>query len=436
LVKTSPLDHGATLITERLPQFRAVSLGFWVAAGSRHEAKLEQGLSHFLEHMMFKGTSRRSAAEIARLVDRAGGDFNAFTSREYTCFHILVLAQDVPLAVDILGDVLLNSVFDSKEISRERKVILQEIDMVQDNPEEVLFDELFEAVYDGHPLGRPILGPKRLVSRYNRQQIKGYFKKHYNPSHMLVTAAGPVDHRKLRQSLNDVFRRVKAPRYAARSGNNQKLRTHRTAAPRFHPGFKVMTKDTEQSLLVMAFPGLSVSDPRRFSLSVLNTHLGGGMSSRLFQEIREKQGLAYSVYSNTLSFRDTGLFTVFLGTAPGDLEKCLKIIVRELRQLKELPLTNEELQLVKESLKKTILINEDSVEGRMMNLARSQMFFGRELTLKEVFRAIDGVTAKQVQALARERFDGKNCRTLVLGPKLKDQQLKDQHAIRKLIDGL
>lgn len=408
-MKRSLLNCGMTLVTERLPQFKSAAIGVWVRAGSRHEASPERGLSHFLEHMMFKGTHSKTALEIAREVDRAGGEFNAFTSREYTCFHLLLLGKDLPLGIEVLADVLLNSKLDESEVLREKRVIQQEIDMVNDSPEEVLFDQLFFQAFGGHALGQPILGPRGQVGRYRRSDLARYFKKHYDPSKMVVSVAGDVDHGHIKKLLNIAFKNLSP------TGGRERVLPNVTK-PRFVPGESYISKDTEQLHIALALPGLKVADPGRFALGVLNTHLGGGMSSRLFQEIRESRGLAYSVYSSQSSFIDIGVTTLYAGTSPKNAGLCLKLMGEEAAKLKKMRLTKVELELIKENLKKTILINEDSIEGHMTNLARAEMFFGRDITLAQAFRAISRVTAKDVQDMAKYVFNVNRTRAIMLGP--------------------
>jgi predicted Zn-dependent peptidase len=384
------------LLTERLPHFRGASLGIWVPAGSRHEVSGEEGYSHFLEHMIFKGTKSRTAAQIAREVDRAGGEFNAFTTREYTCFHIGLLAGDMDLAVDILADVLLHSKLSDEDIERERNVVLQEMDMVADNPEEVLFDTFFEKSLGRHPLGRPILGTPKVIKSVNNKRLKPYFERHYAPSRMIVTAAGDVEHGHLVRRLNHALGGFRGANPRAGAGAKRKAV--------FQPGGIILKRDVEQAQVVLGFPALPINHKLRYALSILNLHLGGGMSSRLFQQIREERGLAYSTYSTVSSFSDCGVEMAYIGCAAKDALEATALVGKETRRLQERKLTATELKELKQSVTNTILINEDSVDGHMMHLARAEMFFGQEIKLNDVFRGIRAVTAEQVQAMAKNVF--------------------------------
>lgn len=399
-MKQSRLETGAVLITENLPQFASLSIGVWVGAGSRHESPKEGGLSHFLEHMLFKGTKARSALEIAQEVDRAGGEFNAFTAREHTCFHFLLLSKDVKLAVEILSDVLLNSTMSPDELEKERKVILQEIAMVADNPEEYLHDVFFENAWGEHSLGRPILGTHKSVSNFSRDQVFRYFQKHYDPARMVISVAGDLDHNDLVKKLNHALRS-----HSSKSTHKlHKQKRVRSKSPRVCAATVGISKELEQSHLLLGFPGVSQSDSKRYALSLMNIHLGGGMSSRLFQEIREKRGMAYSVYSSHMPFSDVGLFTIYLATAPHELQECVRVIGDELNRLKEEPLSDRLLEMHKENLKNTIILNGDSVESRMSYLARCVLAGEKYLSADQLCRRIDDVSAKEIQSLAKQVF--------------------------------
>jgi len=404
--KKSILKNGMALLSQRLPQFHGVSIGVWVAAGARHEVSKEEGLSHFLEHMMFKGTANRSAFQIAEAVDKIGGEFNAFTSKEYTCFHFLVLHQDTDLACEILSDVLCNSTFSEEEIERERKVILQEIDMVGDNPEEVLYDEFYLKAFNGHALAKPILGTKKSVGSFKRKDVLSYFQKHYTTKQMMISVSGNIEHKAVEKKLNALLKDKKFAK--KRFLSNLKK-------PQFLPGSGYITKDTEQTQILLGFPSLPATHKDRFILGMMNTHLGGGMSSRLFQEIRENRGLAYSVYSAQSGFSDAGIFSIYVGTSEKEGPECMGLIGKEVKKLKTELLPEKTLRDLKHNIKNSILISEDSVEGQMMHLARSQIFFNRYITLSEVFQAIDKVTSKDIQKMAKTIFDSKKMRILSLG---------------------
>lgn len=408
----STLNNGMVLVTERLPHFQSLSIGVWVNAGTRHEHPNEAGMSHFLEHMMFKGTKNRSALDIAREVDRVGGEFNAFTSREYTCFHLLLLARDLELAADIMTDVLLNSNLAEAEIERERKVVLQELAMVEDNPEELVHDLFFDHALGGHPLGKPILGTRETISSFNRDSVRSYFRRHYCPSHMVVSVAGDVEHSSVKRLLNKYLKKgMHKFEYASRDKANMHL-------PEFSSGLHSVRRDIEQSHVIVGFPGVSNVSNDRFSAFLLNTYLGGGMSSTLFQEIREKRGLAYTVYSALTPFSDSGIFSIYVGTSSSEVKNCLRLMSRELARLRKTKLKNKHLQILKDNLRGTILLNSDSVESRMSAIAKNEMFFGHYVPMNEVVRAIEKVTPDDIQRLARGLFMPQKAIVSVLGPKI------------------
>lgn len=405
--KKSLLDNGMLLITESIPHFQSLSIGAWVTAGTRHEQPSEAGLSHFLEHMMFKGTSKRSSLEIAQAVDQVGGEFNAFTAREYTCFHLLLLSKDLYLAADIMADVLINSEFRPEEIERERGVILQEISMVADNPEELVHDRFFEFSFPGHSLGQPILGNTKTVSKFDRSNLVSFFHRHYSPSRTIIAVAGDVRHEEIKRYLN---RFLKSERF------RKSTKKHGFVSPRLASGCKIIRRDLEQSHIIVGFPGIPYDHPKRFSAFLLNNYLGGGMSSSLFQEIREKRGLAYSVYSSLTPFADTGLFSVYVGTAPSQATTCLEIMGKELQSLRSKLLPQKALEILKNNLKGTILLNSDSVENRMTSIARAQMFFGKYFSISDICKIIDKVNAEDIRVMAQTLFKPKNLILVVLGP--------------------
>lgn len=398
------------LVTERLPQFQSLSIGVWVDAGTRHEGPGEEGMSHFLEHMMFKGTKVRSALDIAQEVDRVGGEFNAFTTREYTCFHILLLSRDLRLAIDIMSDVLLNSRFAAEEIERERKVILQEISMVEDNPEELIHDIFFDQAFGGHPLGKPILGTRKTVSSFERDAVYSYFRRHYSPKQMIVSVAGDVEHAHVHRLFNKYLRKgLRGDHIAHEKANLDR--------PPIAAGHSMHKRELEQAHIVVGFPSVSNDHPDRFATFLLNTYLGGGMSSALFQEIREKRGLAYTVYSALAPFSDTGLFSVYVGTSPSEVGTCLDLMGKTLAKLRKEKLQKKHLDILKTNLKGAILLSSDSVENRMSSIAKNEMFFGKYIPMTAVARAIEKVTPSDIQRIARELFKPKQTILSVMSPK-------------------
>jgi predicted Zn-dependent peptidase len=412
--KKTVFPNGLTLLTESHSGFQTLSVGAWVDRGSRHEEPHEHGVSHFLEHMLFKGTRSRSAIDIARAVDRVGGEFNAFTSRDQTCFHITLLNRDHALAGDILSDVVLDSAFAEGEFERERRVILQEIAMIDESPEELVHDLYFEKVFAAHPLGRTILGTEQGIGRLKRDTVLGYFNRHYRPENMVVTVAGDISHEQARKALAPLGRAGVWPGREARPSRGASFKR-----PKWHPGVWWETRaSAEQVHLVWGVQG-PVNDAReRFAAFLLNVHLGGGMSSSLFQEIREKNGLAYTVYSSLSPFEDAGVFSVYAATGMELVPLCLELIRANARKLTQDLLTRDEFEMIRDNLKSTILLSADSMESRMTSLARNHLVFGRHVPVADVIREVDLVRPEDVRQIARKLFrDEKSQAVLMMGPK-------------------
>jgi predicted Zn-dependent peptidase len=412
--KKTVFKNGLTLLTERHSQFQSLSVGVWVQVGTRHEQPREAGVSHFLEHMLFKGTENRSALEIARSVDQVGGDFNAFTTREYTCFHMLTLSRDVKLVFDILGDVILNSDFDSEELERERKVILQEISMVEEAPEELVQDLFFEVIYGKHGLGRPILGTETSIRRMRRRDVLKFFRKNYRPESTIISVAGNVSHETVRRHIKSLAK----TRWPGRvPGKLTKKETGFERAPKLKEGIWWIKRNTEQVHLVWGVEGMTYAHKDRFVTYLLNAYLGEGMSSQLFQEIREKNGLAYTVYSSLSAFVDAGLFSIYAATGMNQVPLCLRLIEECVEKVKRDLLTVEELQEIKDSLNGTILLNSDSVESRMSSIAKNQIFLGKILDVKAICELIDVVTPEDIRRVARKIFRHGRRSILLMGPR-------------------
>jgi predicted Zn-dependent peptidase len=404
-------DNGLTLLSERHSEYRSLSIGVWVKVGTRHERLRESGVSHFLEHMLFKGTTSRSALEIARAVDQVGGDFNAFTAREYTCFHTLSLASDANLMLEILSDVVLNSDFGADELERERKVILQEISMVEESPEELAHDLYLELLYGRHGLGRPILGTETSIRRMRRGDLTRFFRKYYRPDQMIVSVAGDISHESVRRKLRPLSR----GRWPGRPG--KRLRDEFPAAPPVRQGNWWIKRPTEQVHLLWGVAGPSYQSRDRFAAFLLNGYLGGGMSSSLFQEIREKHGLAYTVYSNLTPFSDSGVFSIYAATGMSQVPLCLRLVEECVQQLKTKLLTDHEVQLLKDNLKGTILLGADGVESRMSSIAKNEIFLREYIGVEDVCRLIDEITPQQIRRVARKLLRSDRRSVLALGPK-------------------
>ncbi len=405
-IKKETLSNGLTVVTEAMPSALSVSVGIWLKIGSRNERREVNGISHFLEHMVFKGTERRSAEDIARAADAIGGHLDAFTTKETTGFTIKVLDEHLPRAMDILADMMKRPLFLPEHIAKEQQVVREEIKMVEDTPDD-LVQEIFTANYwRGHALGRPILGTRQTVSQFDRRRLRAYFERHYTPANMLVTAAGRLEHARIMDLVRKEF-----------GGGRRRPAVTRGPAPASWPNIKVRRKkDLEQAHIILGAPAYRQSHPRRYAAYVLNTVLGGGMSSRLFQHIREQRGLAYSVFSSLSTFQDAGCFSVYAGTGASNVRTVISLILKELVELKSKPLGQEELRRAKDYLKGSLLLGLETTSSRMAYLARQELYFGRYILPEEIARGLEAVTADDVSAVARELFLSHRLALTVLGP--------------------
>ena len=396
VIRRSEHGSGMRLVTERMPWVRSVTLGVWVTAGSRDEAPRIAGASHFLEHLLFKGTSSRTARQIAETFDAVGGDLNAFTAKEHTAFYARVLDRDLPMAVEYLVDMLQHSLLRAADLDAERTVILEEINMHEDAPDELVHDLFMERLWPGDPLGRPVLGTVNTISTMSRDQVRRFWKKHYVPGNFVVAAAGNLDHERLEELVTS-FMDTDTPA----PGRGTVVRSQ-GRAPSPVPGAHVRRRDTEQAHICLGTAGLSRSDPRRFAYGVVNDAIGGGMSSRLFQEIREKRGLVYSVFSYHSMFAHTGAFVVYAGTAPSRAHEVLDLIVRELEDVAEKGLTDQELDRAKSHMRGSLVLSVEDTSARMNRLGKSEIAHGEVITLDEVLDRIDAVTSDDAREIAEE----------------------------------
>jgi predicted Zn-dependent peptidase len=370
-----------------MPSAETVSLGVWVGVGTRDEAAEQNGIAHVLEHMAFKGTLSLSAREIAEKIEDVGGHLNAYTTREHTAYYAKVLAADTPLAVSLLADILLNSVFDGEELTRERAVILQEIGQAMDTPDDVIFDQFQEIAYPDQPLGRPVLGRAEIVESITREQLSAYLKRHYHPKNMIVAAAGKIDHA--------AFEALVSAAFGDMTGSAiETLPAH----ARYIGGTHIEARDLEQSHLVIGFPTVSANDPDYYALSVYSTILGGGMSSRLFQEVREKRGLVYSVYSFASTYRDTGLMGIYAGTGPEELAKLIPVIADEIQRLPD-TLTAPEIARAHAQLRAGTLMARESTSARVEALAQNFLTYGRTVEVAEVLERLAAVSTEDIRRL-------------------------------------
>jgi len=403
--RKSLLPNGVRVVTERMPQVRSVAVGIWVDTGSRNEAPGRGGISHLIEHLVFKGTATRSAKEIARIMDSVGGQMDAFTTKEHTCFYVQVLDEHLPLAVGLLTDILLNPLFDAAELEREKSVVLQEIKMVEDTPDD-LIHELFAArMWDGHPLAKPILGTRDEVAGYGADTVRQHFVEEYVPGRVTIAVAGNVTHDRgvdLFAQCFDGFDRSPRPREDPR--------------PATHAGIDIVTKSLEQVHLVAGFPGLEHAAPERYALYLLNDIVGGSMSSRLFQEVRERQGLVYSIYSGTQAYRDTGVLYIYAATDAPNFSKMVKVVLKEIRALKKDGIAVEELAHAKDHLKGSLMLSLESTSSRMNRLAKQEMHFGSFFTIDSMLAAIDNVRVEDIQALITDLLDEDRLTLVTLGP--------------------
>ena len=403
--RKSVLGNGIRVISERMPHVRSVAVGVWVETGSRHEPEERGGMSHLIEHLVFKGTATRSAEVIARTMDSVGGQMDAFTTKEHTCFYVQVLDDHLPLAVDLLTDILRHSLFDAEELEREKSVVMQEIKMVEDTPDDLIHDLFAAHVWPEHPLGRPILGTREAVTGFGRDQIVSYFGEHYVPPKIIIAVAGNVAHDRVVELFSAGF-----------DGFGRAALDGIDAAPRMGAGVNIVPKALEQVHLVMGFPGLPHAAPERYALYLLNDVIGGSMSSRLFQEVRERQGLVYSIHSGIQAFRDTGELYVYAATDPGNFSKVLKSTLSEVRQLKKQGISVEELTRAKNHLKGSLMLSLESTSSRMNRLAKHEMHYGSFLTMNAMLDAIDGVRHEEVQALVDDVLDEERLALTTYGP--------------------
>jgi predicted Zn-dependent peptidase len=402
------------ILTEAVPAMRSVSFGIWVAVGSRDEPRQLSGASHFLEHLLFKGTQRRTALEISASIEAVGGETNAFTTKEYTCYYARVLDADLPLAIDVMCDLVADSVLADPDVETERGVILEEIAMHDDEPDEEVHDLFTGALYGDHPLGRLISGTPETIARMSRKQIQTFYHKRYAAPSIVVAAAGNLEHSIVVRLVKEAFGRGGLLDTAA--ADPAPRRPTRGSAPRVRAGqVSVRDKDTEQAHVVLGGPGLARNDERRFALGVLNNALGGGMSSRLFQEIREKRGLAYSVYSFTSQYADAGLFGVYAGCAPGKVDEVLALARDELARVAQGGLTDEEVARGQGMYRGSLVLGLEDTGSRMSRLGKGELLYDDVLAVEQLLARIDAVTPDDVRAVAAE-IAGAPMSLAVIGP--------------------
>jgi predicted Zn-dependent peptidase len=405
MYRKTTLPNGLRVITETMPSVRSATVGIWADVGSAVESPQQRGISHLVEHMLFKGTHRRSARQIAETMDSVGGNLNAFTDKETTCYYAKVIDRHVPLALDVLADMFLYAAFEPQELAKEQKVILEEIKMYDDSPDDLIQDVFLQTMWRGSNLGDPTIGFAETVVRVTPEDLRAHMRAHYSPNCVIVAAAGNVDH--------GVFVETVAEQFAGFEGN---CALPQPESPVLTPATNVRYKDSEQAYIVLGTRGVDLRNERRYAASLMDTVLGGGMSSRLFQEIREQRGLVYSVYSFQAAYRAAGLFGIYAGTSPENVQACIDVIIEQFARVRNETIGDAELDLAKEHVKGNLTLSLESTSSRMIRLGRNELALGREVTTEEIESRIDAVTSQQIQALAQELLVDENVGLCIIGP--------------------
>jgi predicted Zn-dependent peptidase len=398
------LDNGLRILTERMTQVRSISIGVWLTRGSRHETAERGGIAHFVEHMLFKGTATRSAEDIAQQIDSIGGQLDAFTAKEYASYYIKVLDEHLPLAIDILSDIVRNPAFSPDDLEREKKVVVEEIKMVEDTPDDLVHELFTQGFWEDHPLGRPILGTKETVESFNSGLLRSYFSNVYTAKNLIVSAVGNLEHARVRDLVQEKFGSLTEVGEPALD-----------EAPRVVPRILIRNKELEQSHVCLGVGSYPQNHDDRYASYVLNTLLGGSMSSRLFQNVREKRGLAYAVFSGLSAYRDAGSFTIYAGCSNEAVGQVIDLCVEELKGVKMAPVPDAELQRSKDHLKGSLMLSLENTASRMSHLARQEIYFDRQFGLDETLQGIERVTAADVQRVASDLFGNGSLSATVLG---------------------
>jgi predicted Zn-dependent peptidase len=398
------LPSGLRILTEQMTQVRSISIGVWLTRGSRHESAERSGIAHFVEHMLFKGTASRSAEDIAQQIDSIGGQLDAFTAKEYASYYIKVLDEHLPLAIDILSDIVRNPAFAPDDIEREKKVVLEEIKMVEDTPDDLVHELFTQGFWENHPLGRPILGTKETVESFNADLLRDYFRGVYTADNLIVSAVGNLEHDRVRELV--------AEKFGSLVGAGAPAADH---APAVVPNVLIRNKELEQSHVCLGVGSYPQDHDDRYSSYVLNTLLGGSMSSRLFQNVREKRGLAYAVFSGLSAYRDAGAFTIYAGCANDAVDEVVDLCVEEMRGVKNTEVSASELQRSKDHLKGSLMLSLENTASRMSHLARQEIYFDKQFGLDETLVGIEKVTAADVQRVAADLFHNGSLSATVLG---------------------
>lgn len=387
------LSNGIRILSEEISHVRSAVIGVWINAGSRYETDDNSGVSHFIEHMMFKGTKRRTAKDIAEELDAVGGNLNAFTTKEYTCYYAKVLDEHFDLAMDLLSDMLFESMFSQDDLEREKNIIIEEIKMCEDTPDELVHDIFTKAIWQNHPLGRPVIGSSKTVQALNRDDLLNYYEKHYTADNIIITVTGNIKHEVVIEKVESVFRNVKT----------NKIK-HSTLPPVVKSDFICYEKDTEQVHIIIGTPGYKLKHEDIYAVQIMNIILGGGVSSRLFQKIREQKGLVYSIYSYHNSYHDTGLFGIYTGLSKHNVSAAIEMILEELKIILQDGVPENELRRAKNQFKGNLLISLENIGSRMSRLGRSEIYLGKVLSIDEIIQRMYKVTSEDIRRVACNMF--------------------------------
>lgn len=412
------LKNGVRVITEKVPGVRSVALGIWVGAGSRHEDEKNSGITHFIEHLMFKGTEKRTAPDIAEALDSVGGQLNAFTTKEFTCYYAKTLDEHFDISLDVLSDMFFNSQFGEKAINKERGVIEEEIKMYEDAPDELIHDLFVQTVWPNHPLGKPILGTIKSLESMTREKIISYIQNNYLPERTVIAVAGNIEHQVIHDKVAPIFEKMNSPKTPMLLQPPDKVEVNVTN----------LNKDTGQVQICLGTGGLSQHDERIYPIYILNNVLGGGLSSRLVQSIREERGLAYTVFSYHTAFCDTGLFTFYAGTSPAKYDEVITLLMKEIDKVVKDGITEKELTKTKEQIKGSLFLGLESVSSRMTRIGRNELCLNKIVRPEEVVQKIDAVTLKKVHDVAKDLLGNKEFSLSTIGPLDKPIDLKKYYS--------
>ena len=409
--KKTILPNGVRVVSEHHPYSKSVSLGVWIATGTRDENSQDIGLSHFVEHLVFKGTKKRNAYQIAKSLESLGGDLNAYTTRENTTYHCTVLKEDWAVGLEVLSDLVCNMNLSKKDFELEKKVVLQEIAMSDDTPEDIIYDYLFEHSYKGHPLGRQILGQSETISKMTLRKVFDFYKSYYQGHNLIVSAAGPIDHDALVVEAQKLFK--------SRKPLNRK---HKRRSPKWKKARAFYEDESEQVHILMGMPATSFFDEYRFEAFIINSLLGGGMTSKLYQAVREKQGLAYSVFSGLNTQTDSGNITIYAATDPAKVKKVIQIIKDEMLKIKKEGVKKSDIELFKKQVRGQLLMGSDDIENRMTSLGVNEMIFGEYRSVDSVIKEVDAISEKSIREYLKNHFDLSQMSVVLMGPKLAEIQ--------------